>query len=272
LVTLPEYLVSLVSSAHKELETYFKTTELNKKLENSEYFGTPPPENLGLPKPTDGPVYGYYLSEGHKEGLRLLTGNRMKNLWKPKSLVHLDGLAKELHNLIINILNVSSKTVFEMSPEELAQKDVPILSKNASEGFGLLDIAYYTHEKFANQSAVSESVAPHFDPGILSINVLSSEQGLQFQDAAGNWVDLPFNGDFVGVIWAGELAKVISNGKIKPGVHRVRAFPGKLTRTSIWIEACTKLQDISTSMKILESIVVDKKKKFHFGADPDVKK
>jgi len=195
----------------------------------------------------------------------------MKDLWKPKSLVHLDELSKELHKVIVDILNVSSKTVFGLSPEELSKKDVPILSKSDSESFGLLDIAYYTHEKFANQSAVSESVAPHFDPGILSINVLSSEQGLQFQDAAGNWVDVPI-GNFVGVIWAGEMAKIISNEKIKPGVHRVQTFPGKLTRLSIWIEACTKLQDISTSMPILESIVVEKKKKFHFGPNTDVPK
>jgi len=122
------------------------------------------------------------------------------------------------------------------------------------EPFGMLDIANYTHEDYVSVfGGQTESVAAHYDPGILSINVLSSAKGLQFLNSDQVWVDIPSD-KALGVIWAGEMAKIITKEKVKPGWHRVQCYAKFPQRMSIWIEACTQQQELEYSMKILEKI------------------
>jgi len=142
--------------------------------------------------------------------------------------------------------------VFNMSVEDLKQGDIPVLSDSPKENFAMLDIAYYTHEHHVSEGK-EESVAAHYDPGVLSINVFSSQKGLQFRTQSGAWVDIPTDKN-VGVIWAGELATTISNGKVKQGWHRVKCIKETPIRMSVWIEACTSAQDLSTTMEILSKI------------------
>jgi len=181
----------------------------------------------------------------------------MKSWWKPVEVApETEDLATVLHHLLIKLIKAVSSAVFVMPLTDLAKLDIPLLSP---ENFAMMDIAYYTHEHHVKQGDVVESVAAHYDPGILSFNVLSNQPGLQFQDHHQNWVDVPVSNN-IGVIWAGEFAAKITEGRIKPGWHRVLCNRSNPVRMSIWIEACTKQQDLASSMQVLENITIKEEK------------
>jgi len=162
---------------------------------------------------------------------------------------------------------------------KLSKQDITLLNQGIFQRFAMLDIAYYNHEDHMKRKGelmmmkegekmkeegemkkeggdeVVVSVAAHYDPGILSLNVLNSQKGLQFLDDNQNWVDIPVS-DSVGIIWAGDLAQKITDGRVKPGWHRVMCHKSAPLRTSIWIEACTSQQDLSMTLPGLEKITL----------------
>jgi hypothetical protein len=257
LVTLPDTIIATVGKTSQKYISFFTKTPQQAKLLHSEYLGTDKPAII----PTDGPVLGYYISPGHKEGLRFLTGDRMKSLWEPIDVEEeMNNLSKVLHQTLIQLIKVTTDSLFKKPFSELAQEDIPLIS---GENFAMVDIAYYTHENHVKQGDVVQSVAPHYDPGILSLNVLSNQPGLQFKDKHQNWVDVPVSNN-IGVIWAGELADKITDGRIKPGWHRVLCHRSNPVRMSIWIEACSKQQDLESSMSLLENITTKEEKSAQF--------
>jgi len=78
----------------------------------------------------------------------------------------------------------------------------------------------------------------HSDPGLFVLSLSSSSAGLQLKDhATDTWVDSPIDQNEIGILWAGDSAVKASNGKIKPGIHRV--LYGNKPRISLWHEINT---------------------------------
>lgn len=96
-------------------------------------------------------------------------------------------------------MQTSSVSLFEMTPEAIAKKyDIPLLAnrKIETDSFGMFDIVQYYNTKIANPSE-SELIqkndpsilntdhmncVPHSDPGLLSLSILSTAEGLELQD------------------------------------------------------------------------------------------
>ncbi len=143
--------------------------------------------------------------------------------------------------------------------------DIPLF--NVKKRWGMFDVARYYRDsdglKNLPGSAVGIDCQEHFDPGLLSISVRSTEPGLELKDEFGRWIPGP-NSKKVGVIWAGNAATRI-NPQIKRCVHRVicprlkpniqafnsnrnsmlcRLEADKLRpRVAIWHEICTADQE-----------------------------
>jgi len=107
----------------------------------------------------------------------------------------------------------------------------------------------------------------HYDPGLLSLSVTQTYEGLQLQDAAGNWVEGPSpNNPHLGVIWTGDAAHQLNNS-FKAGIHQV-AYPAELgtPRMSIWGEVCTRDQALfDDEQSILKKKGKDAKESLKFN-------
>jgi len=209
--------------------------------------------------------YGYNVSAEHKEGLRILSGTKFDTKLVPPSCdPELSKLVSELDDAVISFTTSISSTVFGLSKDELALKyPLPLLNKkNKKSGeekdekmqaFGMIDVAYYLNKKPLEGGL---NCVAHTDPGLFSLNILNTQPGLQFQNHEKKWIDGPV-GDKIGVLWTGDLAPIVSQGKIPKCYHRV-TFPSVLNgdvappRMSIWIELCTKDQELDQAEKMLK--------------------
>ncbi|CAF3831641.1 unnamed protein product [Rotaria sordida] len=125
----------------------------------------------------------------------------------------------------------------------------------------MLDIVNYFNERTgpAQQPKIGFNTdemncVPHFDPGLFSLSILSTCNGLQLKDLRQDqWVDGPNNCEdgqrSIGVIWLGEAANIMTGNRFKSGIHRV-VYPRipHQARLTIWQEVCTKTQ-IDTLLK-----------------------
>jgi len=215
--------------------------------------------------------YGYSMVD-HKEGLRVLTGERLEKDFYPheyvpkflqdvykKASFHLDILGMSLADSL-------SKDLFNMSASELARDaDLPVAYVSEDEGFGMLDVAYYFNKTKApspqpkNGTSVAEvNCVPHHDPGLLSISFFSDNEGLQLLDPKTNtWIDGPINTidsqKNIGVIWLGEAAVTATKKGVKAGVHRVVYPSNGKPRMTIWYEMCTVKQATEIEDKVVKS-------------------
>jgi len=100
--------------------------------------------------------------------------------------------------------------------------------------FGILDIV-----KYSNTMQREYYVAPHVDPGLFSISVVSTLLGLQMFNKKENvWVDIPVNSS---ILWCGLATEEMSKGIIKSGLHKV-IIKENAPRLSLWYEVCTAEQ------------------------------
>jgi len=107
----------------------------------------------------------------------------------------------------------------------------------------MLDIAYYLNTMLEGPTDVN--CAPHYDPGLISLSILSTSPGLELQDDNGVWIKGPEKRD-IGVVWLGEAAQRASSNHtpLKAAVHRV-VYPTELNpRLTIWYEVCTSKQEV----------------------------
>jgi len=189
---------------------------------------------------------GYYMYPA-KSGFRLLTG---KELRPEKTLPDsLSGITIPLVNAIeqhmIKIVDAIATPFFGLSTEEVAKKlDIPLILPENDETahFGMVDIACY-HNKVNQKERPPMNCVAHYDPGILSLSVIQTNEGLQLLDKNGNWINGPTpQSQNLGVIWTGDAAKSL-NGSFKAGIHQV-IYPETLgtPRLSIWGEVCTRDQ------------------------------
>ncbi|CAF3011975.1 unnamed protein product, partial [Rotaria sp. Silwood2] len=212
-------------------------------------------------------IYGYSAIH-HKEGIKLLTGSYFgefayeglvpRTLIKPLNYISqaFDAVTKRLieilvrHSVFQPISSLSSLT---------KHADLPL----DEEHFGMLDIVSYFNKKSGFQPPENGKTTdevnciPHYDPGLLSISILSTHEGLQLKNMTTNeWIDGPLQSD-IGVIWLGEAASRITGNRLKPGIHRV-IYPQKSkTRLTIWYELCTVEQLKSVSEESKDDIIAN---------------
>jgi len=191
--------------------------------------------------------YGYSKVE-HKEGLHLLTGYKWENFSLPPALVaSLSRVSYSLDDFSMSMIESYFVPQFGMNKATVAHKaDLPLAFGGA---VGMLDIAHYFNRTTAQLSPSSRNIdevncVPHYDPGLFSVSFLSTLEGLQLYDPEQNtWFAGPVNThpgqENIGVIWLGEAAVRVSDGKLKGGVHRVVYPRISQPRLTMWYEACT---------------------------------
>ncbi|CAF4795585.1 unnamed protein product [Rotaria sp. Silwood1] len=227
----------------RQLSTFFKSD--NSKSRYSQHLA----------------IYGYSKTD-HKEGIKLLTGSYFGQFANkglvPKTLVQpLNYLSQVLDAITKRLIEVLDQhSVFQKQPSLsslIERADLPF----QDEHFGMLDIVSYFNKKSGfqppenGQTTEEVNCVPHYDPGLFSISILSTHEGLQLKNMTNNeWVDGPLEPN-IGVIWLGEAASRITQNRLKPGIHRV-IYPQKSkSRLTIWYEVCTteQLKNISADKK-----------------------
>ena len=207
----------------------------------------------------DKEIYGY-SKVYHKEGIKLLTGIYFDKFAHkglvPPTLVHpLNYLSQVFDAVSKRLMEVlDQQCIFQQQPSfsSLIQRaDLPLIEE---EHFGMLDIVSYFNEKHGfeppqnGQSTKEVNCVPHYDPGLFSISILSTHEGLQLKDRINDqWIDGPLESN-IGVIWLGEAASKLSENRLKPGIHRV-VYPQEAKgRLTMWYEVCTieQLKNISS--------------------------
>uniref|UniRef100_A0A6B2LBK7 Isopenicillin N synthase-like Fe(2+) 2OG dioxygenase domain-containing protein n=1 Tax=Arcella intermedia TaxID=1963864 RepID=A0A6B2LBK7_9EUKA len=190
----------------------------------------------------------------------MLTGGRMKQSWLPPQAKDLiSNVSNALDQTMLDLMHAIALPIFNTTIDQFGSAPIPFLKNgpknlsdlNRNNNFGMLDIVYYKSPNPHSQTQLS--VAEHYDPGLLSLNVLSDQPGLQFKTREGEWVDIPVD-DNLCLLWTGEMCTYITLNRFPPAHHRV-IVPSTTPfhpRLSIWIEICTEMQDLSHSMPILE--------------------
>ena len=194
-------------------------------------------------------IYGY-SKVNHKEGIKLLTGKCLQGF-----VIHslVPELMIEPLNYLCQALDAATKRLIEVLDQYLVFYDRPSLRRlrqNADlppsrQHFGMLDIVSYFNNKNGfkppenGETTEEVNCVPHYDPGLLSISILSTLEGLQLKNMTTNeWIDGPFERN-IGVIWLGEIASRITRNRLKPGIHRVIYPQEAKRRLTIWYEVCT---------------------------------
>jgi hypothetical protein len=203
------------------------------------------------------PIYGYSKVD-HKEGLKFLTGSYL-NQFADKGLVP-PRLIEPL-NYLSQVLDVATKRLIDILDQHLVFQEQPSLSslmKRAdlplhNEYFGMLDVVSYYNNKSGfqpphdGQTTEEVNCVSHYDPGLLSLSVLSTHEGLQLKNMMNDeWINGPLESN-IGVIWLGEAASSVTQNRLKPGIHRVVYPQESKRRLTVWYEVCTigQLRNIS---------------------------
>ena len=199
-------------------------------------------------------IYGYSKVD-HKEGFKLLTGSYFRDMVE-KGLFPVYGTIVEPVNYLSQAFDAVTKRLIEILDQHCVFQEkpsLPTLIEKADlplneEHFGMLDIVSYFNEKSGTQASHNAALtsevncAAHYDPGLFSLSILSTCQGLQLKDrVTDQWIDAPVESG-IGIIWLGEAASQLTNNRLKPGIHRVIYPSQQERRLTIWYELCTTQQ------------------------------
>ena len=243
-VKLPKELIP-ESKLVKDLTTFFESDKSKQEYSN------------------EAQIYGYSKVD-HKEGFKLLTGSHFKDMVSNGLFIPHGPVLTQM-NYLCQAFDIVSKRLIEVLDQHCVFQEQPSLSTLIEkadlplkdEHFGMLDIVSYFNQKSgiqtSNNAALTSEVncVAHYDPGLLSISILSTFQGLQLQDRiTDQWIDGPLESN-IGVIWLGEAASRITNNRLKPGIHRVIYPVEQERRLTIWYELCTtqQLENLSDKNK-----------------------
>ena len=231
-VKLSPELIEQVDTCMKLAETFFKAPLPNKKVFKKE------------------PIFGYF-AVNHKESFRFLTGTRIKEQKMPGYFEDIKTLIYTMDQIMFTLSILCSPYLFPNLTDKAKELDIPLF--NVGSGWGMFDIAKYHNDGTREALNCKE----HFDPGLLSISLRSSEPGLQLKDEFGRWIKVPENNS-IAVIWAGDAATKI-NPKIKHGIHRVVNPITNINkpRISMWHEICTASQEHTELMTKKNTKAVD---------------
>lgn len=189
------------------------------------------------------PIFGYFGID-HKESFRLLTGSRLKEHKFPSDFNLVENLVKRTDIIMYRLSIILSSSLFPYFNHYIKTLDIPFYSKN---GWAMFDIARYSNKHDKN-SAIRDGLncKEHFDPGLLSLSLRSTQEGLQLKDEHGHWIKPPTDKN-IAILWTGKAATII-NPKLKPGVHRVSSYTNNFTmfnkpRIALWHEICLAEQE-----------------------------
>lgn len=231
-------LIDKLNEVQKSLSTFFIRDQMEKlQYESSNAFG--------------------YSHVGHKEGIKVLIDQHGLGNYHHPFTNDIEQTLQYLATLCNNFTNIIKSVIFKM----------PVLTQSSTKEqvslspLGMLDIVHYFNERTGpvKQPKVGLNTdevncVPHFDPGLFSLSILSTCDGLQLNDRLENkWIDGPNNSEYdqrsIGVIWLGEAASILTQNRFKTGIHRV-IYPRVpyTSRLTIWQEICTMSQ-IETSLE-----------------------
>ena len=216
-IRLPLELVQQIDTCIEIMETFFSNSLSYKK----KYFKEP--------------IFGYYGVD-HKESFRLLTGTRMDEQDIPKELSKLKNLINTIDKIMYSISLILSPSLFPNLLTDGQKLNIPLF--NMKNQWGMFDVA-----KYHNNGLRSDlNCRAHYDPGLLSLSLRSTQPGLQLKDEFNKWIKPPEDKN-IAILWAGKAASDI-NSKIKPTIHRVISPDtiGK-PRIAMWYEICTSAQE-----------------------------
>ena len=181
------------------------------------------------------PIFGY-SNVDHKESFRFLTGSRISEHKIPNNFAQIKNLIQTIDKIMYTIALLCSPMIFPNIIENSKKYNIPFFSMTKQ--WGMFDITKYHNDGKRKKINCEE----HFDPGLLSMSIRSTEPGLQLKDENDKWINPP-NNKKIAIIWTGDIAAKI-NPKIKRCIHRVinSSVPGK-PRIAIWHEICTANQE-----------------------------
>ena len=215
-VKLPDELVKQVDLVTKIMENFFSnTTEYKEKFKKK-------------------PIFGYFGVD-HKESFRLLTRTRMNEQSYPDTFDEVKKLVNQIDRIMYAISMRLAPVLFPNLSESARKVNIPFFRSNKP--WGMFDFARY----FNDGKKQGLSCEEHYDPGLLSFSIRSTEEGLELKDEFNKWVRVPSDKN-VAVLWAGKAANDI-NPQITPGVHRVKCDNNGKPRMSMWHEICTEAQE-----------------------------
>lgn len=209
------------------------TQQIDIRLKLMESFFSKPKESKK--KYFKAPIFGYF-DVNHKESFRVLTGSRLDEQQFPADLVKVKQFIHTIDQIMYSLSLSLSKELFPKILSEADKVDIPFFDMKNQ--WGMFDIAKYHNDGTRKEINCKE----HYDPGLLSLSLRSTEPGLQLKNEFGRWIKAPTDKS-IAVLWAGKAATKI-NPKIKPGIHRVvnPQVSGK-PRISMWHEICTRAQE-----------------------------
>jgi isopenicillin N synthase-like dioxygenase len=191
-----------------------------------------------------------YTRVNHKEGIKVLTdqhGNTDDQYALP---MNINATLQHVSQLISNLTYRLKPIITQLTASNhQASKQVEISD------LAMLDIVHYFNKntgpkKIPEVGYDTDEVncVPHYDPGLFSLSILSTCDGLQLKDQRTNkWIDGPDNSQLnqsnIGVLWLGEAASILTGNRFKAGIHRV-VYPRVVhqARVTIWQEVCTESQ------------------------------
>jgi len=179
-----------------------------------------------------------YSKVDHKESLHYHTGMLLlSTAIKYPSVV--GDFTRDLDNLTVDLLAAISEPVFECTVATLAHRaDLP-----AGFGWGqigMLDVDYYINSKEIDGASAPVGSPPsevrhipHFKHDLLSLNFLSTFDGLQLYDPmTKTWFAAPVNSrhgeENLGVLLLGDAGVRASKGRYVRAVHRVVYAPNSV--------------------------------------------
>lgn len=212
-IKLPQKLVELIDECINPINSFFNNYQQTKKM----YYRKP--------------IFGYFNAD-HKESFRFLTGTRLQEHVLPNNFKSITNLIKLMDKLMLEITHILAPHIFPLLNN---QQNIPLLGNNANNKWAMFDITKY----YNNGTRLGQNCKEHIDPGLISLSIRSTTEGLQLKDQDGNWIKPPVDNN-IGILWLGQAAVKI-NPKLKAGTHRV---VNTLTpRIAMWYEVCTLEQE-----------------------------
>ena len=265
-VVLPNFLVKEIDDMLNNINEFFnnKTTQYKNQFFKEPMFG--------------------YFAVGHKESFRMITGNRMHEQKFPDNFGKIQHFGRYMDKIMYLTAKMMEPYIFPNLMYKSQELDIPLLKTSPlinkiaprnqpalwgqgkiaprnqpkelvlgqTSNWGLFDITKYYNDGTRKELNCKE----HYDPGLLTLSLRSTEPGLQLKDEYGNWVDAPTNKN-IAILWTGKAAVQI-NPRLKPGMHRVTNCTNKdrigQPRIAIWYE-------ISTSQQEHKELIRDKTRK-----------
>ncbi|CAF0782763.1 unnamed protein product [Rotaria sp. Silwood1] len=231
-----------LSQNHRSFAT--QLNHINQSLSN--FFALDPTEKSRY---LSSNAFGYSRVD-HKEGIKILTDQH--GITDSQSILPMSIEATLQHlSRLINDLTYHLKPIIT----KLTVSDDKSSNQVELSAFAMLDIVHYFNKK-TGSTKIPEvgyntdevNCVPHYDPGLFSLSILSTCDGLQLKDQRENkWIDGPNNSQVdqsnIGVIWLGAAASILTGNRFKSGIHRV-IYPRTphQARLTIWQEVCTEDQ------------------------------